>query len=500
MEAKNSTNKKVLKSLLEPKKVFNLFLGICEIPRASGNTEAITESLINYGEKLGVQTKMDKIGNVLFNVPATKGFEKKPSVCIQTHMDMFAKKDEGINFDFEVDIIKTKIDKGWLTAQGTTLGADNGIGMALSLALLTEEFDHGPLELLFTVDGKTTLKGALQLPKKNFIKSKYLINLDSEEDGRICFGSAGGIERILNLPLIYAEELPKRHTQVDLYLHELLGGDTGTEIHENRANAIKWMTRLLTGACGNGFVIANLHAGISKYNIPSECRVSVLVPDGKVDQFMMSVQETHEQLLEEYYVIETKGIILEVLRQEQQKYKNVLTLDSTLAALDLLHAIPHGILRMSTEVEDLVESSQSLSMMKIVDQKLSIVIFARSSSYSQLRFLDQQLSSIATLSGSEYIKNEKEDFPPWEPKLRNNLLLDTMNKAFSQVYKRQSDCYAIHGVLECSIIQDKYKGLIPLSIGPNIINSNSTNEKLEIKSVNNTFKLLKRTLELIIKK
>eukprot|EP01155_Anaeramoeba_flamelloides_P051046 Anaeramoba_flamelloidesc42254_g1_i3.p1 GENE.c42254_g1_i3~~c42254_g1_i3.p1 ORF type:complete len:261 (-),score=47.39 c42254_g1_i3:26-808(-) len=260
------------------------------------------------------------------------------------------------------------------------------------------------------------------------------------------------------------------------------------------------MVRLLTGACGNGFLVANLDAGVSKYSIPSECRVSVLVPDGKVDQFMMSVQETHEELLEEYFVIETKGIILEVLRQEQQKYKNVLTLGSTLAVLDLLHSIPHGVLRMSTEVEDLVESSQSLSMMKIVDQKLSIVVFARSSSYSQLRFLDQQLSSIASLSGSDYIKNKKLDLPPWEPKLRNNLLLDTMKKAFSQVYKRQPDCYAIHGVLECSIIQDKYKGLIPLSIGPNIINSNSTNEKLEIKSVNNTFKLLKRTLELITKK
>ncbi|KAJ6237214.1 cytosol non-specific dipeptidase [Anaeramoeba flamelloides] len=498
MQVTNENNKKVLKELPSPKNVFEYFLALCEIPRCSGNMKGIRDALVKFGEEKEIETKVDEIGNVLFRKPGTKGLEDKPSVCLQVHMDMVGTKDEGLKFNFETDPIQTKIENGWLTAEGTTLGADNGIGIAFGLAVLTEEFEHGPIELLCTVDEETTMEGAFKVETEDFIKSKFMINVDSEEDAAICFGSAGGFERVFKLPLEQIEKVSEGYTQVNLYLHELLGGHTGVQIHENRANANKWMIRMLLAATSTEFLISSYTGGHAKNAIPSSCKVSVLVEEEKADKFMDLIQEMHRKLMEEFFVIETKGVVLEI-EAAKPTSEGALTLESTVQMLDFIHAIPHGVMRMSPEVEGLVESSQSVSIVKIVEDALEILVFARSSSYSQLKILDQQLGSIASLSGAEYIKKDGSDFPPWEPMLRDNLLLESMKTAFKKIYKKEPHCYAIHAGLECSIIQDKYEGMIPLSIGPTITDPHSPQEKLEISTVESCYKLLKETLMTIAK-
>ncbi|KAJ3439389.1 cytosol non-specific dipeptidase [Anaeramoeba flamelloides] len=498
MQITNKNNLKTLEQLPSPKNVFEYFLALCEIPRCSGNMKGIRDALVKFGEEKNIETKVDEIGNVLFRKPGTKGFEDKPSVCLQVHMDMVGTKDEGLKFNFETDPITTKIENGWLTAEGTTLGADNGIGIAFGLAVLTEEFEHGPIEMLCTVDEETTMEGAFNVETEDFIKSQFMINVDSEEDAAICFGSAGGFERLFKLAVEHVEEIPKGYTQVNLYLHELLGGHTGVQIHENRASANKWMVRMLLAAASTEFLISSYTGGHAKNAIPSSCKTSVLVAEEKVDKFMDLVQEMHGKLMEEFFVIETKGIVLE-LEAVKVTVESALTLESSVQMLDFVHAIPHGVMRMSPEVEGLVESSQSVSIVKLAENVLEILVFARSSSYSQLTYLDKQLGSIASLSGAEYIKEAGSDFPPWEPMLRDNKLLESMKTAFKKVYKKEPHCYAIHAGLECSIIQDKYERMVPLSIGPTITDPHSPQEKLEIKTVETCYELLKETLITIAK-
>ncbi|KAJ3433201.1 cytosol non-specific dipeptidase [Anaeramoeba flamelloides] len=498
MEVTNETNKKVLKQMTNPKKVWELFLALCEIPRASGNMKGIREALLGHAKKLNFEAKTDEIGNVLIKIPATKGKEKKPSVCLQGHMDMVATKDENLEFDFATDPITTKIDGEWLTAEGTTLGADNGIGIALGLALLEEDFKHGPLELLFTVDEETTMEGAFKVDQNGFINSKYMINIDSEEDGTICFGSAGGFERNLRLPLNEIEKIPEGMKRVDLYLHELLGGHTGVQIHENRANAIKWVSRLLLGVENIDYLLATFTGGHAKNAIPSSAKASILVPEESVKDFKESINATHKLIMKEFEVVETKGVILELTEPEEEVEK-VYDRKTTLKFFQFLLAIPHGVIRMSPDVEGLVESSQSVSIAKIVDDVLDVLIFARSSSLSQMQLLKEKMRAIARLSGADYVEPEGSDFPPWQPQLRNNLLLDIMKKSYTQVYKKEPHCYAIHAGLECSIIQSFYQGMTPLSIGPTIINPHTTQESLQISTVSTTYDALKKTLELIAK-
>ncbi|KAJ3439245.1 cytosol non-specific dipeptidase [Anaeramoeba flamelloides] len=497
MEIKTKNNQKVLKSLGQPKNVFELFLGVCEIPHVSGNLDPIREALVKYGKKIKVETIVDEIGNVLFRKPATKGYEKKPSICIQGHMDMVGTKDEGLEFNFETDPISTKIEKGWLTAQGTTLGADNGIGVAMGLALLTENIKHGPLEVLLTVDEETSMVGAFNL-KNDLLQSKYLINVDSEEDGRICIGSAGGFKCIIHQPITRMESLPEGVTQIQLKLHDLMGGHTGVQIHEGRANACKWMCRLLCSALETGFYISEFKAGHAKNAIPSTASVTLLVPDENIEQFKENIEKTHLNILEEFFVVEVNGVILDQIIDNQVTVESCLDKKSTVGILDMIQAIHHGVVRMSPDVEGLVESSQSLSICTLGETTFDSLVFARSSTKSQIVLLEKQLRSIATLTGSEFEKLAGE-YPPWQPMVRNNYLLDTVKKVYYQTFKKKPDCYAIHAGLECSLIQSKYEGMIPISIGPQIESPHSTQERMEIRTVATSYQLLKNLIETMAK-
>ncbi|KAJ5072918.1 aminoacyl-histidine dipeptidase [Anaeramoeba ignava] len=475
MQHKLERNTELLKKLGEPKELFQYFLALTEIPRVSGNVKPISEALIDFAKKHKIEVKTDKTGNILFRKQATKGNEDSVSVCLQAHMDMVGTKEPDYEFDFAKDPLNVFEKDGWLNAKSTTLGGDDGAGIAMILAAMTDkEAVHGPLEGLFTVDEEMLI-----------VKMR-----------KICIGSAGGSERKIELPLNQIE-IPKEYdTKIELYLHGLLGGHTGCDIHEGRANSIKWLTRILLNCMESEFLIANFSSGHATNAIPNSGKVIVVLKSKDVENFKKKAEEMNEKIINEYKSIETKQPKLEMKTLDSNfEIKKVCDIQSGKKLLDLLLIIPHGVFRFSPDVTGLVESSQSCSICTIKESTAIIEILARSSVLSQVTLLDQELESICNLSSAKFIADKSSDFPPWAPIVHNNPLLDTMKSTFNELYQKQPEVYAIHAGLECACINIKYPEMISVSIGPQIYGAHSVDEKMSIQSFRETHKFLMKSLE-----
>ncbi|MFA7370727.1 MAG: aminoacyl-histidine dipeptidase [Sphaerochaetaceae bacterium] len=479
-------------SSLESLKKDNLwkyFLEISAIPRESGNEAQIREYLINYALKHNLEHFVDQSGNVIIRAKATKGFEKVPSIALQGHMDMVCVKDEGIIHDFTKDPIPVKRDGDFLCGEGTSLGGDNGVALALILDLFSDkEAQHGPLEAIITVEEETGLTGAFGLDA-SLIQSRQLINLDSEEEGVFYIGCAGGIEVNARLPI---EKSPVSANSIllDISVENLLGGHSGSEINQQRANAISVMSRLLLKFNAHSPVqLLFIEGGTKRNVIPSLCQATIALP--------RTSQEEFEKI---------KNLLLKDLQQEYAKGDPDLTINcrrraaegavaataqQSEAFIKSLYLAPHGVERMSETIEGMVETSSNLALVRTTEEAFTVVSSHRSSLQSardnialKMRVALETSGAKATFEGS---------YPAWTPR-PDSPLAASAAKAWESFSGEKAKITAIHAGLECGIINSLVEGMDSISLGPVLLDVHSTKERLSIASTEKIARFLRHLL------
>ncbi|KAA0010614.1 MAG: aminoacyl-histidine dipeptidase [Thermoplasmata archaeon] len=471
---------------LEPKIVWKYFDDIRKIPRCSKHEEKIREYIVNFAKENGFDYQVDKAGNVVVRKPASAGMENKPTVVLQAHMDMVCEKNKDVEHDFSKDPIKVKIEGEWVTADGTTLGADDGIGVATALAILTDEnIKHPPIEALFTVDEETGLTGAFAL-ERDFLKGRILINLDSEEFGVIYVGCAGGGDSTIKLP-VKKTDIPSGMKIFSVFVKGLKGGHSGCDIHEQRGNAIKILARILWKVKKDMDMRVVSITGGDKHNaIPREAEAIVAVEDEK--RFREIVENEAKDILEEIKPVDP-DMKVEV---KETDGKDCLDKDSTEKVIDLLYALPHGVLAMSYDIPDLVETSTNLAKVRTEDGTITVVMSSRSSSKTELQATRDRIRAIAELAGAEV--EEGSTYPGWKPNL-DSKILKLAKEVFKEMFGKEPEVKAIHAGLETGVIGEKFPGMDMISVGPDVKNPHTPDERVHIGSVEKFYKYVAKILE-----
>lgn len=482
---------------LNPKSVWQNFYAITQIPRPSGKKEEISEFLYQYGKSLGLTALRDAIGNVLIRKPASQGMEGHPGVILQAHMDMVPQKNSDVKFDFEHDAIRAYVDGDWVTADGTTLGADNGIGCATAMAVLADkELKHPPLEAFFTVDEETGMYGAFAL-EGGFLQGKTLINLDSEEEGELYVGCAGGVDGEFTFDYV-AQPVPEGDVALKVTVKGCKGGHSGCDINLQRANANKLLFRFLKVAVADYEArLASVNGGSLRNSIPREAEAVITVPQGAEDDIQQLAEQTEDLFLSEYagvdegiQLIVTPTDLPEVLVPEEIQ-------DSIIHAVT---ACPHGVFRMIPEMPDVVETSNNLAMINTQkvrqttdgdEYKITVYCLTRSSVESRKEELQSIIESCFQLAGA---KTEfSGSYPGWKPNI-NSPILHTMLEVYEKEFNRKPRIITIHAGLECGIISRNYPGMDMISFGPTIKHPHSPDEKVNIKTVEMFYQFLLATL------
>ncbi len=474
---------------LEPKLLWKYFDEVRKIPRCSKHEEKIREFLINFAKDQKLDLKTDKSGNVVITKPASKGMENKPIVILQSHMDMVCEKNSDVKHDFTQDPIKLKLKGDILTAEGTTLGADDGIGVATSLAILEDKsLKHGSIEALFTVDEETGLTGAFAL-ESNMLSGKIMLNIDSEDFGVVTVGCAGGGDTKIKLPL--KKDTPKKDMiGLHIKISGLRGGHSGVDIHEQRANAIKLLARLLWNTSQNHeFCLFDIKGGDKHNAIPRESYAKICISSEDKDEFISDIKTQEKAIYEEYKPIDPK---FKVNIESTDKSNSVLSNESQKKLINLLHSLPHGIDKMSYDIPDLVETSTNLATVNIDGNNALISLSSRSSIMSSLQDFRDRIKAIADLSGAEVSENTP--YPGWKPNLDSKLLA-LSKKIFKDMYGKDPKVEAIHAGLECGIIGEKFPGMDMISIGPTIKYPHSPEEQVEISTVKKYYDYVLKILQ-----
>ena len=480
---------------LEPKGLWESFYSLTQIPRPSGHCKEVAAFLVNYGKSLGLETLQDEIGNVLIRKPASKGMENHPGVILQGHMDMVPQKNSDKAFDFEKDAIQTYIeDNGeWVTADGTTLGADNGIGVATAMAILADkDAVHPPLEAFFTVDEETGMYGANDL-KAGWLKGKYLLNLDSETEGELYVGCAGGIDN--NATFRYQEvETEKGDIALKVTLKGCKGGHSGCDIHLQRANAIKLLFRFLKDAVANFEArLACVEGGSLRNAIPREATAVITIPAESYQDLQDLVDRYEDLYLKEYEGVDD-GISFTMEEVECPKKEIPEDVQDY-----LIHAItlcPHGVYRVLPEARDIVETSNNVSMIKTFigeeESKVEVQCLTRSSVESRKEELASIIQSAFSLAGAEVEFSGA--YPGWKPNLKSTLL-KTMKETYIREFGSEPRVVIIHAGLECGIIGAKYEGMEMISFGPTIEHPHSPDERVNIATVQKFYRFVQAALK-----
>ncbi len=474
---------------LQPAAVWRIFEKMTEIPHGSGNETAIQNMFKAWADERGLEWAEDKVGNLLVKIPATKGLEKAAPVLIQGHVDMVCEKNAATKHDFEKDPLKLKVDGDWVTAEGTTLGADNGIGVAMGLALADDKsMAHGPIEVLLTVDEERGLTGAAGV-EAGFFSARKMINLDSEEDDAIFIGCAGGRDTVFNLKN-KATRAPKETAGRKVTVFGLLGGHSGLDIHKNRGNAIKILTRALQAAAQEMEVrLVEFNGGSMRNAIPREAEAKVVIPRQEGRRFKQIVDRCLQKIQSEELAGVDDGFQWKVSAVQAPRCFSLTTTRST---LNLLSAIPNGVTAMSQDIAGLVESSTNLGVVKTEGAKVRCVCCSRSSVMSALEGLVLQHRAIGEAAGAEV--EQPEGYPGWKPNMKSELLAVTRKK-YKAAFKTEAELLAIHAGLECGLLTEKYPDLDIVSFGPNIRGAHSPDEKVQISSVQKIWKLFGATLK-----
>lgn len=475
---------------LKPKLLWKHFDEIRKIPHCSKHEEKIREYIINFAKNQKLKYKQDKTGNIVIYKTASPGFEKKPTIILQGHMDMVCEKNSDIKHDFLKDPIKLKINNDILTADGTTLGADNGIGVATSLAILEDNnLKLGAIEGLFTVDEETGLTGAFAL-ENNMLTGEKMLNLDSEDFGVITVGCAGGGDSQVEL------EIKTRNASDDfenllIKIYGLRGGHSGVDAREQRGNAIKILARLIWNISNKYKIFLSDIKGGDKHNaIPREAYAKISVPKKDKEEIIKDLRSFEKNILGEIRPIDPN---MKVSIESIEKTKIILDEKSTESIINLLHSLPHGVDKMSYDIDGLVETSTNLATVAIKNNSALISLSSRSSIASALQDLRDRIHAISSLAGAKV--TEGESYPGWKPNL-NSDLLKLSKKIFKDMYKKEPVVEAIHAGLECGIIGEKFSGMEMISVGPTIKYPHSPEEQVHISTVD---KFYQYVLEIIRK-
>lgn len=476
---------------LEPRLLWEHFYQISQIPRCSKHEEKVREYVIEVAKRNGYEYKMDSVGNVVIKKPATPGLENKPGVVLQGHLDMVCEKNKDTVHDFSKDPIKLKRDGDWITAEGTTLGADNGIGVAAALAVLeSKEVKHGPLECLFTIDEETGLTGATEI-SPDMLEGRYLLNMDSEEDGALYIGCAGGKDCEMNLG-ISTEDVPSGFSPVLVKVSGLSGGHSGLNIHEGRGNAIKLLNRFLWKILPQvGGRLASFEGG-SKHNaIPREADAVVYLPASRLNDLKQYAADYDAIYKDELSAVDP-DVKLSVETDGFEAPDKMFTSELHNRFLNLLYSIPHGVIGMSHAVPGLVETSTNLAIVSIKDDKLNILTSQRSSVNSKLTDIHDMVRSCGYQANAEV--HSGGGYPAWKPNPDSPLLKKSV-EVYEKLFGKKPEIKAIHAGLECGIIGDKFKGMDMISFGPTIEGAHSPDERVQISTVVKFWKFLLKLLE-----
>ena len=463
---------------LEPRLVWEQFDAITRVPRPSKKEEKIREYLVRFAAEHGIECHTDKIGNVVMRKPATPGYEQRPKVILQSHMDMVCEKNSGVEFDFSRDAIRTRIEGEWVGAEGTTLGADDGIGMAAALAVLIDpEAEHGPLEALFTVDEETGLTGAFELGE-GMLTGKYLINLDSEDEGEIFIGCAGGIDTIATFRYT-TEAAPKNYSFFRVDVSDLAGGHSGDDIDKGRVNSNKTVARLLwDGMQSYELRLSYFDGGNLRNAIPREAYAIFGVPTRLRDEFRKRYELFAADLHAEFRLCEPN---FRITLNEMPAVDHVIDEKTQFGLVYSLVGVPNGVVAMSMALPGLVETSTNLASVKFVDgAKIVVTSSQRSSVESAKTYVMQMVESVFALAGADVAHSD--GYPGWAPD-PSSRLLEVSVASYRRLFGREPKVRAIHAGLECGLFLEKYPELEMVSFGPTLRGVHSPDERLEIATV-----------------
>ncbi|MBQ1874670.1 MAG: aminoacyl-histidine dipeptidase [Paludibacteraceae bacterium] len=476
---------------LEPKGLWESFYALTQIPRPSGKKEEVAAFLVNYGKSLGLETLQDEIGNVLIRKPASPGMENRPGIILQGHMDMVPQKNSDRVFDFEKDPIEAYVEDNdaWVTANGTTLGADNGIGVATAMAILADKnVVHPPLEALFTVDEETGMYGAFDL-KGGWLKGKYLLNLDSETEGELYVGCAGGVDTTATFEF-EPVDTEEGDIAVRIDIKGCKGGHSGCDIHLQRANAIKLLFRVLKDAVTNCEArLATVEGGSLRNAIPREACAVVTIPAENYDDLTDLVAGYEDLFLSEYDGVEPD---LKVTASEVECPKQEMPEDVQDFLIHAITLCPHGVYRMLPEMPGIVETSNNLAMIATKNNQVTAFCLTRSSVESRKEELQSIIQSAFSLAGANV--EFSGSYPGWKPNFKSELL-QTMKEVYTKEFGHDPKVVIIHAGLECGIIGRNYPEMQMISFGPTIEHPHSPDERVNIQTVQQFYQFVLAALK-----
>ena len=478
---------------LEPKALWSNFYSLTRCPRPSKHEEAVRNFLVKWAKDKKIECRVDKVGNVIMTKPATKGMENRRPVVLQAHMDMVPQARAGKVHDFLKDPIETKIVEDWVYACDTTLGADDGMGVAAIMAVFeSKTIKHGPLEALITTDEETGMTGAFGL-KAGELKGEFLLNLDSETEGELYVGCAGGVDATMSIP--YAtEKAPKDYCAYRLTLGGLKGGHSGMEINTGRANVNKLMFRHLRWVAECGLRLVSINGGNMRNAIPRDAEAVIAFPKEHTECILAEFDKVAGWVKKELSSVEPDFFMkYEKVRMPQ----NVIRDADTQKIINLMMVAPHGVIRMSRDMEGLVETSLNLAIVKTTGKNFTVQALLRSSVDTAKEALAERLVCLAELAGGTCKLSGA--YPGWKPNMQSPLL-KTMKQVYKKLYKKEPAVVAIHAGLECGLLGGKYPDMDMISFGPTLQSPHSPDERANIPSCKKFYDYLVAALEAIPEK
>jgi dipeptidase D len=476
-------------SSLKPAHLWNHFEEICNRPHPSRKEEKVVQYVLSFAKQNGLEYQTDDFGNIVIRKPATSGNENITPVVLQGHLDMVAEKNADVKHDFDNDPIQPYIEGDWVKAKGTTLGSDNGVGVAAALAVLEDKsIEHGPIEALFTLDEETGLNGAQAL-KPGFLSSKILINLDSEEDGALYIGCAGGQNTFVKFTSKPAEA-PANTVALEIKITGLKGGHSGLDISAGRGNAIKLMARLLHGLDYKfGIRLVSINGG-SKHNaIPRESFAVVRVIKKNVEEVLNYINEYNKIVKDELASAEPQ---LNVAAGEVKSRAKVMDKTTATNLINSLYAVQNGVIKMSADIEGLVETSTNLAVVTTKGKTVEIILSQRSSVETEKKDISNSVASVFHLAKAEV--KQGDGYPGWKPDIHSPVL-SVMKNVYKNSYGNEPEIKAIHAGLECGIIKERFPDMDMISFGPTIMGAHSPDEKVQISAVEKFWDMLIDTLK-----
>jgi len=473
---------------LEPQSLWNHFADLNAVPRPSKKEERVIQFMVDFGKKLNLETLVDEVGNVIIRKPATPGMENRKTVVLQSHLDMVHQKNNGTEFDFDMQGIEMYVDEDWVKAKGTTLGADNGLGVAAIMALLSStDIPHPPLEGLFTIDEETGMTGAMGL-KGGLLNASIMLNLDTEDDNELTIGCAGGVD-VTATGSYTTEAAPNGHQGVLITVNGLSGGHSGMDIHKGLGNANKLLNRMLFQLAEKLDIrLAGVDGGGLRNAIPREAHATVSVHSGELDALKQIVADLTAALRVEHYLTDPE---LTVLVEEVSVPENVAAGDFHQQLIRAIYACPNGIYRMSPDVENLVQTSNNVSKVEMGDGRYSVQCLTRSAVDSEKWDLAAAIRSTFELIGA--VVDASGDYPGWAPK-HDAAIIPVMANLYRELFPDEPFVNVCHAGLECGILGTHYPDMEMISFGPNIRGAHSPDEKVQVSSVQKFWKYLLETL------